>query len=302
VNKNCISFISCPLTKTPLKLEIHESDGNRVVSGVLINEDKNLRFLIKDGIANLLYPPISNGSDKIFQNIYEANSTNYDEGMNWLFNCFFEKEEKVRSKLIGLLNLEPNDFVLNLGCGTGSDSLFIIKKLSKSGKLFNLDITSGLLKIAREKIAPLFSNSEFFIGNGSALPFPDGTFDKTFHFGGINEFSQKRKAIEEMVRVTKKGGRVVFGDESVAPWLSRKEFGKIVKTANPLYKHKPPLDILPDNVQDVSLHYLLGNSFYVISFLVATPTELNLDLVIPGKRGGTLRTRYADSKMIKNGK
>ena len=37
---------------------------------------------------------------------------------------------------------------------------------------------------------------------------------------------------------------------------------------------------------------MLGNSFYAISFEKGEEACLNLDLIIPGKRGGTLRSRY----------
>ena len=74
----------------------------------------------------------------------------------------------------------------------------------------------------------------FFLGNGSYLPFADGTFDSVFHFGGINTFSERKKALAELTRVVKVGGKVVIGDESMAPWLRNEPTYQTLWKANPL--------------------------------------------------------------------
>jgi ubiquinone/menaquinone biosynthesis C-methylase UbiE len=132
----------------------------------------------------------------------------------------------------------------------------------------------------------------YLVCNGSYLPFPPGTFDRVFHFGGINEFSEKERAIAEMGRVTKAGGIVVFGDESVPPWQRERTFGKVLVAANKLYRHEPPLGALPEHARDVSIRWVLGGAFYLIRFTVgAGAPPIDLDLPIPGKRD-SLRSRY----------
>ena len=283
MNTANLEYLVCPITKEALT-----TDNSTKLKSVKSNNT----YQIIDGMPNLTYPESLFESDKEFNDKYDTNAQFYDDGMKWLFDSFFEDEDTVRRKLIKPLNIKEDDFILNMGCGTGSDSFYIAELLGKKGKLFNFDLSEQLLRIAKKKLSNTNANLEFILGNGSYLPFADQTFDSVFHFGGINAFSEKQKAIQEMVRVTKKGGRVVFGDEGAAPWLSELEYGKIIKNANPLYKHTPPIDLLPINAQDVSIDYVLGNSFYVISFTVGQDSKLNLDLPIPGKRGGTLRSRY----------
>src|SRR5207237_1494729 len=134
---------------------------------------------------------------------------------------------------------------------------------------------------------------EFHLSNVLHLPFADGVFDAAYHFGSLNTFGDKRRALLEMTRVVRPGGKVVIGDESVAPWLRRRRFGRMLLKANPLYRHLPPLAALPQNAREVSLHWVLGNAFYFIEFRVGEgPPPLNIDLPIPGRRGGTLRSRY----------
>jgi hypothetical protein len=50
---------------------------------------------------------------------------------------------------------------------------------------------------------------------------------------------------------------------------------------------------LPETAREVCVRWLLGNAFYVIAYLVGEGhPKIDLDLPIPGKRGGTHRTRY----------
>lgn len=287
-----LKALVCPLSNEPLEIEISKQKGQDIIKGNLVSSKSKRTYSINDGIPDLIFPDKLKALDQEFNEKYSASASQYDVGMKWLFSSFYEDEENVRTKLVELLGLKPAHFVLNLGCGTGSDSVYIQRTLNRKGKLFNLDLTDDLLNIAKRKLGNSSENIEYIQGNASYLPFQPNTFDSVFHFGGINMFSEKKKAIQEMTRVTKPGGRVVFGDEGSAPWLRNKLYGKIIRNANPLYNHKPPMNLLPQNAQDVSLHYLLGNSFYAISYKVGDKPKLNLDLPIPGKRGGTLRSRY----------
>ncbi len=293
-----LDFLVSPKTKQPLELTTITKKEDIIISAKLVCRKSKATYNIEGGIPDFTYPKKLMNSDKEFNQKYNQNADQYDIGMNWLFDSFYESEEKVRSKLISFLDIKHDDFILNMGCGSGSDSKFILSELSNKGRLFNLDLSAELLKVAKEKLSNFQSNVEYFIGNGSYLPFKERTFNSLFHFGGINIFSEKKKAIDEMIRVVKPGGKIVFGDESAAPWLRQKKYGKIIINANPLYKHKPPINLLPDNAQDVSINYILGNSFYVIVFTVGDPVKLNINLPIPGKRGGTLQTRYEHNYKI----
>jgi hypothetical protein len=86
---------------------------------------------------------------------------------------------------------------------------------------------------------------------------------------------------------------VLFGDESVGPWLRDNEFGKIVTVNNPLFANKLPLDSIPVCARDVNVRWIMANCFYVITFKKGIgPPPLNLDLVHEGWRGGSMRSRY----------
>jgi SAM-dependent methyltransferase len=133
----------------------------------------------------------------------------------------------------------------------------------------------------------------YFVSNATYLPFPDSYFDAVFHFGGFNNFGDPQKTLEEFSRITKKEGKVVFGDEALPPWLENTTFGEIVCTNNPLFRHNVPLRFLPVSCHEVTLRWILGSCFYLIDYRVGDgPPPLNLDLPHKGRRGGTMRTRY----------
>jgi len=121
------------------------------------------------------------------------------------------------------------------------------------------DLSPNMLRIGKEKIDAMRGRGviacevDFFTGNAITLPFQDGFFDAAFHFGGINLFGDRSKAVAEMARVVKKGGRVVFGDEGLAPWLRKTEYGKILMNSSALYAYETPFDAMPVSAREVSL-------------------------------------------------
>ena len=126
------------------------------------------------------------------------------------------------------------------------------------------------------------------------MPFPDNFFDAAHHFGGLNVFGDIKRALAELARVVKPGGKILVGDESIAPWLRNTDFGKIVMNANPMYSHQIDMELLPTNAANVKLEWIMKGSFYTIEFTVSESLEpvANFDIPIPGKRGGTFNKRY----------
>lgn len=282
--------LRCPVCGDRLRIE-RDSDGPEIDSGSL-SCTCGRSFSIEDGIASLVYPDELRPSDAEFQQKYDAGAETYDANLAWLFEAFSVDELGLRRWMVDLLDLQPGSRVLDVGCGTGKDSLLMLERIGPTGELFAQDLSIGMLRVARRKLAEAGGQVDLFQTNASYLPFADVQFDAAFHFGGINEFGELRGALAEMTRVVKPGGKVVVGDEGIAPWLRRRLIGRILIRANPLYAHRPPLERLPENAVDVHLHWIIGNAFYVIDYRVGDgPPPVDLDLPIPGKRD-SLRSRY----------
>jgi SAM-dependent methyltransferase len=198
----------------------------------------------------------------------------------------------VRGSLVDLLDIQPGARVVETGCGTGRDSRFIVDRIGRDGSLYALDISVAMLEKTRERLRGVSAPVELVHANAAHLPFADGVFDAAFHFGGINTFGDVPRALAEMSRVVRAGGKVVVGDEGIAPWLASRRYGRVLVNANALYDHSPPLDALPENAAEVRVQWILGAAFYVLDFRVgATPPFVDVDLPIPGK-GDTLRSRF----------
>jgi ubiquinone/menaquinone biosynthesis C-methylase UbiE len=281
----------CPATHAPLRLRA--ADG-------MLEGGEGRAYPVRDGIPDFTYPEeLAAITSKTKAEYDQVADRVYDAALDWQFAALYEDEDTVRSAMVDQLGLKADSRVLEVGCGTGRDSFRIASRLGPKGVFFLQDLSPKMVFTCRQKMAGrtkelgLTCQQHVFVSNATYLPFATGSFDAVFHFGGFNEFAQKRETLQEFARVTRKGGRILFGDEAVAPWLRGTEFEGIVTTNNPLFRHVAPLDCLPVGARDVSIRWIMGNCFYVISFRNdegAPP--LNLDLQHAGRRGGSMRTRY----------
>ena len=280
-----IEFV-CPVTRQPLR-PVH--DG-----GEFLESADGRRYPVIDGVPELLAPESRQraeaGRD---QQYYRAKAREYDLGMDVLFQTFRADETAVRDRMIALLDLKAGARVLETGCGTGRDTAPL---LNRAGFVYATDLAREMLEVGRVRLEDAGvdqSRVSLFVSDAMALPFPDRFFDAAYHFGGINLFPSVERGIAEMARVVKPGGKVVFGDEGLGPWLADSEFGKILVNTNPLYRHRIPLERLPVSARDVACRWILNGAFYVVDFVVGEgEPALDLDVEFPGWRGGSHRTRY----------
>ena len=285
----------CPYTKSKLKSELAEPRNDEVISGNFTN-DSGDQYKIENGIPYFLQPTKISEQEASTISEYNNISEFYDNAIDWLFGSFFEDEEAVRRKMVDLLEIEQSSKVLEVGCGTARDSLFIAERLSNSAELYLQDISVNMVSLAKEKIenCDLNFESHFFVSSATYLPFEDNYFDALYTFGGFNEFIQPKETLTEFSRVVKPGGKVVFGDENIAPWLDETEYAEIIKVNNPIFNRTTlPLHYLPATSLETCLRWIIGNCFYLIDYRVGeSEPNLNLDLPHRGWRGGTLRTRF----------
>jgi ubiquinone/menaquinone biosynthesis C-methylase UbiE len=169
----------------------------------------------------------------------------------------------VRRELVEMLELEPGDQVLEVSVGTGANLPFICAEVGSSGRVYGLDLSEGMLAQARGKLAALSCPVILRQGLAEELPYPDNSFDAVLHLGGINFFTDRRRALEEMSRVAKPGARIVVADETVAPFDGfRALLGRAILYLVPRFR--PPMGLVPDAHPE--LRYLGGGYIYVIAW------------------------------------
>ena len=125
--------------------------------------------------------------------------------------------EAVRTAAIEKAYLRPEMVVADIGAGTG----FITAGLAPLvQKVIAIDGSPAMLEVARKNLAP-FNNVEYQVGEGLALPLPDGSVDAAFANMYLHHCPDPLAAIAEMVRIIKPGGRLVITDMDTHPyeWL-----------------------------------------------------------------------------------
>jgi ubiquinone/menaquinone biosynthesis C-methylase UbiE len=276
-----------PKTKNELNLNY---EGNELVN---FNTDKNTVYPLQHGIPNFIFPTKLHDQDAISKNFYEGRAEQYEDSIHLTFHTHNLDEIKTRKSFIDKLHLSDKSKVLEVACGTGRDSEIILQMLDSNAQLHMQDISYDMMRICYNKLSSNPKAVSFSLSNALYLPYPDNTFDAVYSFGAIGEFSNISKALSEMVRVVKVGGRIVVGDESVPVWLRKTEYFKILKATNPMFESPLPLESLPVEARDTSIQFVIGESFYLIDFTVGSvEPKANFDYIIPGVRGGTYRTRY----------
>ena len=110
--------------------------------------------------------------------------------------------------------LSRGETVLDIGCGTGVDTLVAAIIIGPEGRVTGIDLISEMLKQARTNLEKTsLKNVTFQEGSAEQLPFPDGTFDVVISNGVFNLIPDKAKALREVFRILKSSGRFLLADQ-----------------------------------------------------------------------------------------
>ena len=121
--------------------------------------------------------------------------------------------------LLDLIKPKPGDLILDAGCGTG---VFTLDLLHFGCPIIGIDLSMPMLLRAKQKA----HGYPFRIVRADllSLPFSENSFDKVISVTALEFIEDGRRAIEELFRVTKRGGSLVVATlNSLSPWaLQRK--------------------------------------------------------------------------------
>ena len=113
--------------------------------------------------------------------------------------------------IVAAAKVAPGMHVLDIACGTGEPSITIARLLQGTGEVVGIDLSAGPLAIAGERARQHgLSNVRFQEADVHHLPFPDNSFDRITSRLGVMFFADLPRALREMHRVLKPGGRVTL--------------------------------------------------------------------------------------------
>jgi ubiquinone/menaquinone biosynthesis C-methylase UbiE len=251
MKKTTLELLACPDCLGSLTLDV-ESGNGQVEGGELTCPNCEQRFPIRNGMAQFIHPEQLEGSNRRFVGFYDRLAPLYAFSTRLMFLAF-GGERSARKEILERLELNTGR-VLEVSIGPGVNLPYLYES-SEVGQVYGLDISAGQLEHCRRLCRKKGWEVDLFLANAQALPFKSQVFDTVFHIGGINFFSDKKKAIGEMVRVAKPGTKIVIADECER--LAR-AFGRLAGSHQPedggKLDYSPPASLVPEKMEELQVN------------------------------------------------
>lgn len=114
------------------------------------------------------------------------------------------------TKMIEMLSLSGNEWVLDVATGTGRVARPVSKHI-KTGRIVGVDQALAMLDVGHQHKDPISSYSQS-AGAADALPLKSNSFDRAFVSFSLHHFGNASGVVKEVIRVLKGGGRFVVLD------------------------------------------------------------------------------------------
>jgi SAM-dependent methyltransferase len=118
--------------------------------------------------------------------------------------------------------IREGDSVLDVGSGSGTDALICARLVGPGGRVYALDMTEPMrAKLRATAQAAGIGNIELLEGDAEAIPLADASVDVVTTNGVLNLVPDKARAIAEIHRVLRPGGRLQIADIALARPVAR---------------------------------------------------------------------------------
>ena len=114
-----------------------------------------------------------------------------------------------KRRMVRAARVPANGRVLDLATGTGDIAALFAREVGPGGTVVGVDFCADMIKQARSRDRNRHDNLSFEVGDAMQLRFDDASFDVVTISFGIRNVDDPVRALREMRRVTRAGGRVV---------------------------------------------------------------------------------------------
>jgi SAM-dependent methyltransferase len=128
-----------------------------------------------------------------------------------MYRKFPEESNKLLETIVQFIEPRTGETIVDVGTGAGFLALELAEKVGKNGKVIGLDISKQAIRQARRKVTARNQHQlpQFKIGDVHNLPFEDDFADAVCCKSLLCSIDHRQKAVREMARVAKHGGRIV---------------------------------------------------------------------------------------------
>jgi ubiquinone/menaquinone biosynthesis C-methylase UbiE len=177
-----------------------------------------------------------------------------------LFFARFKPKEsfpEVHAKLIEQLMKRPEKLeVLDISTGT-CNSLYRHGWMKLNANYTGLDLSETMLLRGLDFMTRNQVPMDFVLGDAGRLPFASEMFDVVLNYGALNGYTDPGRALEEMARVTKQQGVVLFLDEQLyesASFVEKIYFQRVLSSHDLI--HRCPVELIPQSLGDITVHQI----------------------------------------------
>jgi demethylmenaquinone methyltransferase/2-methoxy-6-polyprenyl-1,4-benzoquinol methylase len=153
--------------------------------------------------------------------VFDSVAARYDI-MNDLMSAGLHRIWKAYT--VNVARVRPGDRVLDLAAGTGDLTRAFARQAGPQGVVVHTDINLSMLRVGRDRLIDEGLHLPTVACDAERLPFPDGGFDVVCVAFGLRNMTHQDRALAEMNRVLRPGGRLLV-----------LEFSKIAAPLKPAY-------------------------------------------------------------------
>ena len=125
-----------------------------------------------------------------------------------------------QNKVISLLNIQPNVHLLDIGCGTGWAVGQAANMVDGKGLFYGVDLSPKMIEKAKSNFSGK-DNFRFIQANSESIPLDDNFFDIIICTNSFHHYLHPDKALKEMRRLLKSGGKLFLLDPLADSWIGK---------------------------------------------------------------------------------